>query len=163
MQLSEEARKLRNARAREYYATHKQQYAEANRRYWENKAAKENQKTKSAKEKPKVELGASYWICRMVLSNWNKTYDKSLFPVSNFVSMCFFSGFSERYAKRIYNYILNNNYHELFPDEVYWCYVSGENSQEWVQDYFVLPFPEHTYDELYNRAWDIGESVIGRK
>jgi len=41
MILSDAARELRNKRAREYYKTHKRQYAEANRRYWEKKAAEE--------------------------------------------------------------------------------------------------------------------------
>lgn len=40
MTLTDEARELRNKRAREYYAKHKKQYAEANRRYWERQAAK---------------------------------------------------------------------------------------------------------------------------
>ena len=40
MVLSDEARELRNKRMREYYKTHKRQYAEANRRYWEKQAAK---------------------------------------------------------------------------------------------------------------------------
>lgn len=40
MVLSDEARELRNARARAYYKNHKKQYAEANRRYWEKQAAK---------------------------------------------------------------------------------------------------------------------------
>lgn len=38
MKLSDEARELRNARARAYYAKHRKQYAEANRRYWEKQA-----------------------------------------------------------------------------------------------------------------------------
>lgn len=42
MELSEKARKLRNARAREYYAQNREKQAEYNRRYWERQAAKEN-------------------------------------------------------------------------------------------------------------------------
>ena len=38
MKLSDAARELRNKRAREYYATHRRQQAEANRRYWEKQA-----------------------------------------------------------------------------------------------------------------------------
>lgn len=39
MKLSDKAREIRNARARAYYATHKRQQAEYNRRYWEKQAA----------------------------------------------------------------------------------------------------------------------------
>ncbi len=47
MILSDAARELRNKRAREYYQTHKRQYAEANRRYWEKKAAEEQAKAQT--------------------------------------------------------------------------------------------------------------------
>ena len=47
MILSDAARELRNKKAREYYQTHKRQYAEANRRYWEKKAAEEQAKAQT--------------------------------------------------------------------------------------------------------------------
>ena len=37
MELSEEARKARNQRAREYYRKHPERQKEYNRRYWEKK------------------------------------------------------------------------------------------------------------------------------
>ena len=59
MILSDAARELRNKRAREYYKTHKRQYAEANRRYWEKKAAEEQAKaqTEPPEDVEPVELG----------------------------------------------------------------------------------------------------------
>ena len=50
MVLSDEARELRNKRMREYYRTHKRQYKEANRRYWERQAQLEKEKTQAGAE-----------------------------------------------------------------------------------------------------------------
>lgn len=52
MILSDAARELRNKKAREYYKTHKRQYAEANRRYWEKKAAEEQAKAQADAHTP---------------------------------------------------------------------------------------------------------------
>ena len=152
MELSEEARKIRNAKARAYYATHKKQYAEANRRYWEKQAIKEAQAQKKEpvihpKRITKAEYEVMFWIAHMCLSNKRKMNDKSLYPVKEFVSCCGFCGYTEKYAKKIYNYILEHNTFEFKPGFASICYVSGKNSQPWIDDYFVIPVSDYTEEE----------------
>lgn len=74
---------------------------------------------------------ARYFVCQMCIANKRKECDRLLFSVTLFRSWCIVAGFSDRYAKRIYDYILNN--------EPYGCYVSGESWNKWTQDCFVLP------------------------
>lgn len=52
MNLSDAARELRNKRAREYYANHKRQQAEYNRRYWERQAAKAQAEAEAQTDAP---------------------------------------------------------------------------------------------------------------
>lgn len=71
------------------------------------------------------------FICHMCISNGAKTYDKSLFAVSELLAICRMAGVSEKYAKKVYDYIMEN--------EPYGCYISGNPHTTWTDDYFVLP------------------------
>lgn len=144
MKLSEEARRIRNAYHRQYYATHKEQCEENKRKYWERKAkkAKEFQTSNYDRE-------VMYWISVMCLSNKEKTYDRSLFPVREFISLCVFCGLTEQYAHRIYKYVLQKDYYQFEKDEWVWCYISGSNNlkSNWVDDYFIIPIDSYTEEE----------------
>ena len=78
-----------------------------------------------------------YWVCQMCISNCNKSYDRTLFPVREFIWLCDFCGISERYAKKVYDYIILN--------EPFGCYVSGPANGSWDKDYFVLPVADKAH------------------
>lgn len=59
MNLSDAARELRNKRAREYYASHKRQQAEYNRRYWERQAAKAQREAETTDSAPTPDAAAT--------------------------------------------------------------------------------------------------------
>lgn len=70
-------------------------------------------------------------VCLMCIWNNKKQYDQSLFPVWQFNVFVEDSGMTKRQAKNIYNYVLQN--------EPYGCYVSGDEGDDWLNDWFVLP------------------------
>lgn len=75
-------------------------------------------------------------LCHMNLSNIHKTYDQSLYPVSELITRLLFAGVnhnrSEKMAKEIYDYVMDK--------EPYGCYISGYNDGNWREDWFVI-FP----------------------
>jgi len=153
MALSEEARAIRNAKAREWYAKNKEKAKAANERYWERLAEKEqNANTDCKKSGSSFEREVMFWIARMCLSNKSKSYDKSLYPVEQFISHCIFCGFSEQYAHRVYNYILDNNNYEFEDGKIAQCYVSGDKRNDWKDDYFVIPVCAFTEEEFVTFA-----------
>ena len=89
--------------------------------------------------KTSIEEQALLWICHMGISNEKKENSRLVFPVRDFIVWCAVGGFTKRYAKRIYDYILNN--------EPYGCYVSGEALTDWVDDSFILPRIDSTWLE----------------
>lgn len=99
--------------------------------YWKGVQDAQNGKIKS-----KFSDEVKYWIAMMCSVNEFKSYDKSLYSVSDFI---FDFNLSEKYAKRVYDYVLNNNYYEFRPNQFSWCYISGEPWDNWHDDYFVLP------------------------
>ena len=88
-----------------------------------------------------------YWIAMMCSTNEYKTYDKSLYSVSDFA---FDFNLSQKYAKKIYDYILNNNYYDFRPGQWSWCYVSGNSWDKWYEDYFVIPYSSYSPEEWCN-------------
>ena len=103
-----------------------------------------------------------FWIANMCLSNCYKTSDRSLFPVKEWISYAAFCGLSEKYAKKIYNYILNNNYYHFSSDgKVCWCYVSGDLRWDWKEDYFIVPHDDYTAEEWQSIADKIREKIKG--
>ena len=65
---------------------------------------------------------------------------------------------SEKYAKKVYTHILNNNYFEFKPNLFSYCYVSGAQQWDWTDDYFVIPYADYELkewekivDELYDK------------
>ena len=82
---------------------------------------------------------AMYWIANMCVSNKRKTLDASLYPVKEWLSMCRFCGLSERYAKRIYDYVYTHNHFEFEPQRHSLCYITGDERNSWTEDYFCLP------------------------
>ena len=88
------------------------------------------------KVQSRLPLEAKYWICQMCISNADKDYDRSLFPVKEFSWLISFCGLTQHYAKRVYNYILNSDNRA----DTYGCYISGASNADWLDDYFVLPF-----------------------
>ena len=84
------------------------------------------------KVKTQFPLEAEWLICRMCVENDDKDYDKSLYPVRQLISKLHFCGLDEKYAKRVYDYVMYN--------EPYGSYISGNPRAEWTEDYFVLPF-----------------------
>lgn len=85
-----------------------------------------------------------YWIAMMCSANEYKNYDRGLYSVSDFV---FDFNLQEKYAKRIYDYILKNNYYDFRKNEWSWCYVSGEQYSKWNEDYFVIPYSDYEPQE----------------
>ena len=74
-----------------------------------------------------------FWLAHMEISNQFKDYDRSLYPVEEFISRCWFSGLDKTYAKKIYIYVLE---HQPLGG-----YITGSGRAEdpWEKDYFVLP------------------------
>lgn len=68
----------------------------------------------------------------MCISNADKTYDRSLFPVKELISFLALIGMDGKYAQKVYKYVQKN--------EPYGCYISGHPKAAWHEDYFVLPF-----------------------
>lgn len=98
-----------------------------------------------------------FWIAAMCQSNCSKSYDKTLFSVKEFISLCHFCGLSTKYAKKIYGFILDNNYYDFEPETQYLCYVSGSQQSDWQDDYFVIPYHYHTEEEWANIKDRLGE------
>jgi hypothetical protein len=88
-----------------------------------------------------------FWIANMCISNCSKTYDASLFSVRDFVFYITQCGLSEKYAKKVYDYILKHNMYDFKPKVYCECYVSGDKRWKWFEDYFVLPISCYTRDE----------------
>lgn len=85
-----------------------------------------------------------YWIAMMCSFNEHKDYDHSLYRAGDLILNY---NLSWQYAKRIYNYILNNNYYDFRPGRWSWCYVSGLQNSKWNDDYFVLPVSDYGPEE----------------
>ena len=98
----------------------------------------------SGKVKSKFPDEVKYWIAMMCAANEYKSYDRSLYQVKDFN---YDFSLSEKYAKRIYDYILLNNYYDFMPDEWSWCYVSGAQNEDWHDDYYVLPYGSYEPEE----------------
>ena len=98
----------------------------------------------SGKIKSKFPDEVKYWIAMMCSTNEYKDHDHSLYSVSDFI---FDFSLDIRYAKRIYNYILKNNYYDFRPNKWSWCYVSGDQFSKWDDDYFVLPYGHYSPEE----------------
>ena len=95
--------------------------------------------------KDNTELWAKFYCCHFMISNSDKEYDRSLYPVSEFIARAVgFDGISRNLAKKIYDYIMIN--------QPYGCYVSGEHDAPWEEDYFVIGnwTKEECYEELNN-------------
>ena len=88
-----------------------------------------------------------YWIANMCCSNYRKDFDATLFPVAEWIEYASFCGLSEKYAKKVYDYILNNNYYDFKPQAYSWCYVSGNAKSDWRNDFFVLSISNYTLKE----------------
>lgn len=89
---------------------------------------------------------SEFLVCHMVLSNRNKTHDRSLFPVSELCTMACFIGLPDKNAKDVYNYV--------FHKEPFGCYISGAPGEHWTLDYFVLPsLSEKECIETINRIF----------
>lgn len=90
-----------------------------------------------------------FWIAHMCCSNYEKSFDRSLFPVQEFIFYCDFCGVSEKFAKKVYDYILNkeDSLYEFRKDRWSWCYVTGDARNKWHQDYFVIPVSDYALEE----------------
>ena len=87
----------------------------------------------SGKYDEKEILHPMFWVCHMNLSNIGKINDGSLYPVKELVTrMSLFYDPSEAKirAREVYDFVMNK--------EPYLCYVSGETSSNWKDDYFVI-------------------------
>ena len=104
-----------------------------------------------------------YWIANMCCSNYRKDYDQSLFPVVEWIHYASFCGLSEKYAKKVYDYILNHNYYDFEPNTSYWCYVSGDYRNPWYEDYFVLPIGCKTLKEWEDTVDSLQEQLLSKK
>ena len=113
----------------------------------------------SGKYKANISLEAKYWIANMCISNYDKSFDRSLYPVREWVWRCRFSGLSQNYAKRIYDYILNHNYFDFRPEGMALCYVTGSEKKTWDGDYFVLPLWNYTKEEWQEIADKLLERI----
>ena len=85
----------------------------------------------SGKVRTPIEDEAKHAICLMCASNEKKEYDRTLFPVREFIAFCHMAGLGEKYAKNVYDYVMNN-----MP---YGAYISGGARNPWYEDYFVVP------------------------
>lgn len=152
MELSEAAKEKRREYARQYYARNPEKRKKWINDYWERKA-KRAQEEKAGK----TEKDAKFWIAHMCVVNELKDSSKGLFPVKEFVSMCLFMGFTKEYANNIYKFIFANNYFQFRDGEYAWCYVSGGAHNDWLDDYFVLPFGTYSTKEYveFEKAYDI--------
>ncbi len=63
-------------------------------------------------------------------TNQSKSYDRSLFPVSQFYAFLTLFGLDDNIGTRVYNYVLNN--------EPYGCYIGGTPRSKPKDDFFVL-------------------------
>lgn len=75
---------------------------------------------------------AKWLVCNMCISNADKDYDRSLFPVKELIAFLACVGLDTKYAQKVYKYVQKN--------EPYGCYISGHPKAPWKEDYFVLPF-----------------------
>ena len=70
----------------------------------------------------------------MAQFNESKEYDRSLFPVNQFIAYLLFCGYDRERAtqevKAIYDYTLNN-----MP---FGCYITGGRNNLWLDDYFEI-------------------------
>ena len=104
-----------------------------------------------------------YWIANMCCSNWGKSFDATLFPVDEWISYAEFCGFDKKYAKKVYDYILKNNYYDFEPGTYHWCYVSGSAKSAWYDDCFVIPIGNHTLSEWQQIVDELQEKMTNRK
>lgn len=121
--------------------------------YWKGVADAKNGRVSD------IALEAKYWIANMCISNYEKSYDRSLYPVKEWIWFCRFCGLSQKYARRIYDYVLDNNYHEFEKNEPLCCYVTGRPSGLWGGDYFVIPLHVYTKEKWQEIADKIREEL----
>lgn len=118
---------------------------------------------KFGKNKEKFRDEVKFWICHMCIANYNKPWNRSLVPVSEWVSdLCLFCGITMQYAKKVYDYILDNNEYDFETDSYSWCYVSGEVWDEWDKDYFVIPISNYTEEEWCIMCDDLMDKLTGK-
>lgn len=104
-----------------------------------------------------------FWIANMCCSNWHKTYDATLFPVEEWISYANFCGMDIKYAKKVYDYILKNNYYDFEPGQYSWCYVSGSSKSKWYDDYFVIPINNYSLEEWQGFVDEIQEKWYAKE
>ena len=90
-----------------------------------------------------------FWIANMCCSNEYKFENRGEYPVSEWIGMASFCGLDEKYAKRVYDYILEHNEYEFTPCRKTPCYVSGALKQPWRYDYFIIPIWAYSPDKWY--------------
>lgn len=97
------------------------------------------------KKRARMDDEAAFMVCNMCIMNANKDYNRSLFPVKEFISFCRFAGLNKEYAKSVYDYIMAN--------EPYGCYISGDVDWDWEYDYFCLPCGEKEFWIQERKYW----------
>ena len=95
--------------------------------------------------RPPLPILAKMAICEMAIFNAEKDYDRSLFPVREFIAYCRASGMPDGFAKRVYDYVYKHG--DMASDATLGAYISGEPRAAWTEDYFVVP--SWRSDELY--------------
>lgn len=103
-----------------------------------------------------------FWIANMCISNYYKSYDSSLFPVSEWVAYANCCGLSTAYAKKVYDYILRHDFYDFKPNEQSWCYVTGSAQSKWTDDYFVIPLSNYELQEWETMADNMKKIFCGR-
>lgn len=93
-----------------------------------------------------------FWIANMCISNWDKSESRTLYPVREWISAARMCGITEKYARKVYDYILRNNFYDFEPESYSWCYVSGGEQSNWNDDYFVIPIGDRKKEEWQNIA-----------
>ena len=103
-----------------------------------------------------------FWYLNMCISNRHKTYDRSLFPVGEFISMLHFCGYDIYYAKKVYDWLMKYGEGDYFKynDTFYSFYISGESWNDWKNDYFVID-PCDTDDEE-NEYYELKYKILDK-
>ena len=99
--------------------------------YWSGVS---DQKYGKVKKEYDFEHFVKFEIYHMSLSNKNKMFDRSLYPVSELICQFRFAGYPGdkcmECAKQVYDYVMKY--------EPLGCYISGYHNDPWHNDYFVL-------------------------
>ena len=98
-----------------------------------------------------------YWCLDMCINNCYKTYHKTLFPVSEFISTLFFKTTMSMakcvaYAEKIYEWVARNshNWQVTYKDKHFWFYITGNPNDDWKNDSFVVqPIGKNQIDSYY--------------